>query len=45
VKKRHNKNTNAGVEMTYHVDRFYAAVSILVGDGHIIFPKTNFPPS
>ena len=21
--------------MTYHVDRFYAAVSILVGDGHI----------
>ena len=21
--------------MTYHVDRFYAAVSILAGDGHI----------
>jgi len=21
--------------MTYHVDRFYAAVSVLVGDGHI----------
>ena len=21
--------------MTYHVDRFYAAVSVLAGDGHI----------
>jgi hypothetical protein len=25
----------AGVEMTYHVDRLYAAVSVLAGDGHI----------
>ncbi|MDJ0813000.1 MAG: hypothetical protein QNJ23_04675 [Woeseiaceae bacterium] len=26
---------NAGVEMSYHVDRFYAAVSVLAGHGHI----------
>jgi len=34
-KKRSNNNENAGVEMSYHVDRFYAAVSVLSGHGHI----------
>ena len=34
-KKRSNNNENAGVEMSYHVDRFYTAVSVLSGHGHI----------